>query len=149
MDMITGLIGSLKLNETLFIQFVVFLIGYSFLYFLLFKPYNKAAQERLDRTKGSEESADEFDEEIELLKRKYSAKVKETNVAVKEVFKGYEQQTKRESAELLENANTKIRQEKESKEKEVEALYQQEKNKVPALAQGLKEDLKKVLVGIS
>ena len=148
MEMLLGLIDSLKLNNTLFVQFVIFLIGFSFLYYVLFKPYSNAAQIRFERTTGSEENADKYDEEIELLKRKYGEKVKETNHAIKTVFSDYDQKTKKEIADLMMSAQSKYKEEKDIKEKEAQDHYQKEKAKVPTLAQELKAQLKKVLAGV-
>jgi F0F1-type ATP synthase membrane subunit b/b' len=147
MEMLLGLIDSLKLDNTLFIQFLIFLVGYAILYYVLFKPYNEAARIRHERTKGSEDSADKYDDEIEILKRKYGQKAKETNLAVKEVFTDYETKTKKEVADLLMQAQTKYKSEKEEQEKAVYAHFETEKTKVPNLVKDLKEQLKKVLAG--
>jgi|GEM_PF-3570346 len=147
MEMLLGLIDSLKLDNTVFIQFLIFLVGYSIIYYVLFKPYNEAAKIRYERTKGNEDSADKYDDEIEILKRKYGQKAKETNLAVKGVFVDYETKTKKEVAELLMAAQTKYTAEREEKEKEVFAHFETEKTKVPNLVKELKEQLKKVLAG--
>lgn len=147
MEMILGLIDSLKLNNSLFVQFVIFLVGFSFLYYVLFKPYNNAAEIRFERTTGSEENADKYDEEIELLNRKYGQKAKETNLAIKTVFVDYEEKTKKEIADLMMAAQSKYKEEKDSKEQEANAHYQKEKSKVPVLVEELKAQLKKVLAG--
>lgn len=147
MEIILGLIDSLKLNNSLFVQFVIFLVGFSFLYYVLFKPYNNAAEIRFERTTGSEENADKYDEEIELLNRKYGQKAKETNLAIKTVFADYEEKTKKEIADLMMAAQSKYKEEKDSKEQEANAHYQKEKSKVPVLVEELKAQLKKVLAG--
>lgn len=148
MEMLLGLIESLKLNNTIVAQFIIFLIGYSILYYLLFKPYNRAAQARYDRTVGSEQSANKYDEEIELLKRKYGEKVKQTNAAVKNIFTEYEEKAKKDSSKMALEAQEKNRNEKQAKENQVNDQYQDELKKVPQLASDVKEELKKVLVGI-
>lgn len=147
MDMLVGLINSLKLNNTLFIQFAIFMVAFAFLYYVLFKPYNKAAQTRYDRTTGSEESTDKYDEEIELLKRKHGQKVKETNETVSSIFSDYDTKGKKEAATLMLQAQASYKTEKESKEKALDDLYQTEREKVPSLTQDLKNQLKKVLAG--
>ena len=145
--MLLSLVESLKLDNTLFVQFVIFLLGFTFLYYVLFKPYSQAANVRYERTKGNQDSADKYDDEIELLKRKYGKKVKETNLAVKSVFADYDTKTKKEVSELLFEAQSKYKSEKEAQEKKVNNHYQSEKSKVPNLVQDLKNQLKKVLAG--
>jgi F0F1-type ATP synthase membrane subunit b/b' len=147
MDMLLGLVDSLKLNNTIFVQFFVFLCGYTILYYVLFKPYNNAAQIRYERTTGSEESADQYDEEIELLKRRYGQKVKDNNEMISSVFSSFDEKAKLEAAELMMAAQTKYKNEKDLREKELEERFENEKSKVPQLTQDLKEQLKKVLAG--
>ena len=147
MDMLIGLINSLKLDETLFYQFVVFMVGYYFLYYVLFKPYNNAAQIRYQRTTGSEESADKFDEEIELLSRKYGEKVKETNEAISSIFSDSEEKTKKEASAVMLEAQSKYKSEKDQREQVLNTQYKAEEAKVPELTKDLKAQLKKVLAG--
>ncbi len=147
MDMLVGLIDSLKLNDTIFIQFIVFMVGYMFLYYVLFKPYNNAAQKRYERTTGSEESADKFDEEIELLNRKYGQKVKEMNESISAIFLEADEKTKKEASEILITAQQKYKSEKEQKEESLNKEFKAEEAKVPELSKDLKAQLKKVLAG--
>lgn len=145
--MLLDLINSLELDQTIVFQFGIFLVGFLFLYYALFKPYNDAAEERYQKTVGSEESAYKYDEEIELLRRKYGNKVKETNLAVKEVFQDTETKAKKEINELLISAQEKYRTEKEKQEEEIRKSFQVEKEKVPSLVSELKDTFKKVLLG--
>ncbi|MGH1467843.1 MAG: ATP synthase F0 subunit B [Bdellovibrionales bacterium] len=147
MDMLVGLISSLKLNNTLFVQFLIFLVAYAFLYYVLFKPYNNAAQLRYDRTTGNEENADKYDEEIELLKRKYGQKIKEINTSVTGVFSEFDERGKKEASALMLEAQQTYKAEKDQKEKDLNDHYLKERDKVPALTQDLKAQLKKVLAG--
>lgn len=146
MDMILGLIDSLGLNSTLFIQFGIFMVSFGILQYVLFKPYNKAAQERYNRTVGNEESAHQFDEEIELIQRQYREKAQATNNDVQAVFLNEEQSGKNEVNSILKTAKDKYQSNKEKLEKEAAHEYSSEQSKIPNLVPELKDALKKVLV---
>ncbi len=147
MDMLVSLIDSLKLNNTLYIQFLVFLVGFFFLYYVMFKPYNKAAQARYDRTIGNQENTDKYDEEIESLKRKYSQRVKEINESTSLIFLDYDNRFKKEAASLMLKAQQSYKSEKEQKEKNIMDSYEKEKEKLSILSIEIKKQLKKVLAG--
>lgn len=146
MEIINGLLDSLGINPTLFAQFCLFLVGFGIMHYMLFKPYNEYANERFNRTVGNEETANQFDEDIELLKRKYSDKAFQTNKEVQLVFSQAEQKAMKDSNGILERARDKFFAEKQKLEKQVESNYKEESAKVPSLAPELKESLKQVLV---
>jgi F-type H+-transporting ATPase subunit b len=147
MEIVSGLIDSLELDLSLFIQLGIFLLSYIVLHYLLFKPYNSVAQKRFDATTGSLESATQFDEEIELLKREYGKAVKETNEKVKGIYDTADASAKKEAQDILIKAQEDYLAEKTTRSKEIEALYQEESKKIPQLSQDLKDSLKKVLLG--
>jgi len=139
MDIVSGLIDSLELNLSLFIQLGIFLVSYVVLHYLLFKPYNIVAQKRFDATTGSLESATQFDEEIELLKREYGK--------IKGIYDSTDASAKKEVQEIVMKAQSEYLAEKTTRSKEIEANYQEESKKIPLLSQNLKDSLKKVLLG--
>ena len=147
MDIVSGLIDSLELNLSLFIQLGIFLVSYVVLHYLLFKPYNIVAQKRFDATTGSLESATQFDEEIELLKREYGKAVKETNEKIKGIYDSTDASAKKEVQEIVMKAQSEYLAEKTTRSKEIEANYQEESKKIPLLSQNLKDSLKRVLLG--
>lgn len=147
MDILLGLIDSLELNPSLFIQLGLFLITFFIIHYLLFKPYNLVAQKRYDATTGSIESATQFDEEIELLKRDYGKAVKETNEKVKGIYDESNESAKKEAGNIIAKAQADYLAEKTKKTKEIESEYHEESKKIPELSQDLKKSLKKILLG--
>lgn len=144
--MLSGLIQSLELDLSLFIQFGIFLVSYVFLHYVLFKPYNEKAQERYTKTTGSIESANQFDEEIELLKREYGKTVKKTNTEIKQIHEAEQLEAKKEVQTLIQNAQESYQKEKQMRSEEIEKAYITEKSKIPSLSKELKDSLKKVLI---
>ena len=147
MEIISGLIDSLELDPSLFVQLGIFLLSYFVLHYLLFKPYNMVAQRRFDATTGRLESVTQFYEEIELLKREYGKAVKETNKKVKEIYDRCDSVAKKEAQDIMIKAESEYLAEKTMRSKEIEARYQEESKKIPQLSQDLKGSLKKVLLG--
>ena len=146
MEMLSGLIQSLELDLSLFIQFGIFLASYVFLHYVLFKPYNEKAQERYAKTTGSIESANQFDEEIELLQREYGKTVKKTNAEVKKIHESEQSEAKKEVQKLIQTAQDSYQKEKRERSDEIEKTYNTEKSKIPSLSKDLKKSLKKVLI---
>ena len=144
--MLSGLIQSLELDLSLFVQFGIFLVSYVFLHYVLFKPYNEKAQERYAKTTGSIESANQFDEEIELLKREYGKTVKKTNADVKQIHESEQSEAKKEVQTLILKAQESYQKEKLERSEEIEKAYITEKSKIPSLSKELKDSLKKVLI---
>jgi len=147
MDIVLGLINSLGLDLSLFVQLGIFLLTFFVMHYLLFKPYNLVAQKRYDATTGSIESASQFDEEIELLKRQYGQAVKDTNEKVKSIYDESNESAKKEVNKIITTAQAEYLNEKGKRTKEIESEYQEETKKIPQLSQELKKSLKKILLG--
>jgi len=137
MEMLRGL----GVNSTVGIQLVIFLVGYAFLYFALFKPYFRAYAERVDRTMGRAELAERYIAESTALQAEYETKARELSSQYKSIFDESRSQALREydrvvsEARLaakaqLENAKQKIRS-------ELENANNQLQKEIPAVAEAI------------
>lgn len=80
------IIANLGVDLTIFFQFVSFLVGYFFLYFLVFKPYMKAYEERERRTEGTEEVAERLLTDTKDLQTEYQVKAQQLNAQYKSLY---------------------------------------------------------------
>lgn len=80
------LIVSLGINKTLFIQLGLFLIVFFFLRFYVFSAYYKAFEEREKRTVGSEDYAQELQQQIAEFEMQYQNKARQTHQQIGAVF---------------------------------------------------------------
>ncbi len=129
LEIARSIIDTLHLNQTFFIQFGCFVITFSFLSLLLFKPYFKAYEERLEKTQGSENVAVKMLADSESLYSQYQEAARQLNVEIKAVYEGLRGDTQKEAENILaagrKDAQTKV----EKAVKEVSSQLESEKNK--------------------
>ena len=80
------MLQQLGINETVFLQFVIYIISFPLLHILVFKPFSAAHEERQNRTKGSEQLSYEFQQKATELQTTYQQKVREVNQSIQEIF---------------------------------------------------------------
>lgn len=133
LEIAKSIIDTLHLNQTFFFQFGFFVITFSFLSLLLFKPYYKAYEQRLAKTQGSEDVAVKMLADSESLYSQYQEAARQLNLEIKAVYDELRGHTHKETENIV-NAGRKDSQSKVEKAiKEVSSQLETEKNK--ALAQ--------------
>ena len=123
-------------NQTVFIQFFIFIISISFLTIFVYGPYFKAYDQRLLQTKGADQVAYETQEEVKKIESIFQVRAREINEKLKNVFEGSKIQTiaaistilnnaKVTAAELTEAARVKIQLQRAGAEKDVQKTSQE------------------------
>jgi F-type H+-transporting ATPase subunit b len=113
------ILRQLGVNDTIWIQLVLFLIAYFFLSQFLFKPYQRNLKYREKNTGGSVEEATQLNASAERLAMDYQGKMKSQNeqaTALYEQFKSQGQAeedrivaaAREEAARLMEQTRIKI-----------------------------------------
>ena len=82
----------LGINETVFIQFVIYIATFTFLTLYVFGPYSAAVQARETKTKGSEEIANEYHKKTVELHSEYETKAREVHGHIQEIYKKLKQE---------------------------------------------------------
>ncbi len=82
----TNILVGLGVNETLYHQLAIFLVGYGFLYLLVFKPYFHMLKERENRTVGNEDLAGQILKKTKGLETEYQLKARQLNARYKEIY---------------------------------------------------------------
>ena len=93
-------------NQTVFIQFFIFIISISFLTIFVYGPYFKAYDQRLLQTKGADQVAYETQEEVKKIESIFQVRAREINEKLKNVFEGSKNQTMSAISTILNNAKT-------------------------------------------
>lgn len=81
-----AILESIGLDQTLFIQFAIFFVTYIFINQLVFKPYNKAFEERTKKTVGNQGLAEQALEETKVLELEYEQKARMINSEFKTIY---------------------------------------------------------------
>ena len=84
-----AVLHQLELNQSFFIQLIVFTIEYIALSRFVFAPYTKAFNQREERTKGGEDLALEIHKNAVELRAQYDSKASQVSGNVKTIFDDY------------------------------------------------------------
>lgn len=125
-------------NNTVFIQFALFILAITFLSNFVFKGYTDSVYARKQNTKGGEELALEVQKKTEELTSKYETKLRSLNEQLKKVIdtaklaatKEYDEQISKARAE----ANTIVLDNRTKIEKAIQSAHAEIKNQSSQVA---------------
>lgn len=98
------MLHQLGVNNTVFFQFVIYILVFPLLHILVFKPFAKAQEERQNRTKGSEQLSYEFHQKTAELQSEYQRRAREVNGLIHEIFVEAKTQASTEQEKILQAA---------------------------------------------
>ena len=146
MRAVLDILISLGVNQTVFAQFVVFLVAFIFLKYFIFSPYLRAYEERRKRTVGSAGVARELQEQIAQLESDFSKKAKALNEQIKNVFEEKRQKANKETATVVSLAQKAAQEKMTVGKKEVQQAYDEAKDQLRNLAPDLGQTIKQRLL---
>jgi len=131
MEMISGILNSLGVNSTLWIQMGVFLLAYLVLSQFLFKPYLAVFHERHQQTSAQVDHADRIIEETKNLQKDYETQARILNREHRAIYdqsrtealREFDRlvgEAKDEASEIMAQAQKKITKSLEESEKNLE-----------------------------
>lgn len=139
------LLTALGVNQTVAIQFILFLVVYIVLNKALFTPYLAALDERRSRTEGQSEKAEQFMEEAKTLQEKYALKARELNDKQKDVYDQIRIEGQKRYEELVSVAREKTKSAIEAAQKnlktELQNIRQQTEKEIPVITNLITERL--------
>lgn len=101
MSQVLDILRSLGINSTVYYQFGIFFIAYLSMMLIVFKPYLRAYDERLARTVGGQEEAENLLIEAEQQEEIYRIEAKKLNDEIKDIFAKSNEKAKQETDEIL------------------------------------------------
>ncbi len=137
-----AVLEQLGINQTVYIQFFIFLIAFITLSQVVFAPYAKALTEREARTKGGEELAGELQKQSVELKTQYEAKARKVSGDIKTIFDSYRDQANREYEQIISKARAES-------QRLVEEARLRVSIETAEAAKKLREDLPKIASAIT
>lgn len=139
------LLTALGVNQTVSIQFALFIVVYFILNKVLFTPYLAALDERRSRTEGQSEKAEQFMEEAKSLQEKYALKARELNDKQKDIYDQVRLEAQKRYEELVSSARESAKIVIETAQKnlkvELQGVRQQTEKEIPALTSLISERL--------
>jgi len=116
------MLHQLGINETVFVQFVLYIVAFPLLHILVFKPFARAQEERQNRTKGSEQLSYEFHQKAAEIQAEYQRRVREVNGIIQEVFSQAKGEASREQEEILQAAKGEAQKISDENHKKIATL---------------------------
>jgi F0F1-type ATP synthase membrane subunit b/b' len=122
MEALSGIVRSLGIDYTLFIQLPIFLIVLFSLWFILFKPYFEASLQRRAQTTGNQDEAESISAKTRELETLYQRKARGSNMDIKALYDRERLEAQQEHERILleskdrarvflENAKTRVQEE--------------------------------------
>lgn len=134
-------------NETVFIQFLLFVVTISFLTVFIFNPYFKAYDQRHKLTKGAEQVAGETQDEQKKLEQIYQLKAREINSKIKTIFDSSNQEASKVSQEKIELAKNQIAIKINESAKQIDLEKNNAEKQVLQIADGVSQEITKKIMG--
>ena len=140
-------LSALGLNETVVIQFVLFIFVFGFVYGLLFKPYFSAFLKRTERTVGNTEAAEKIGQEVRSLEDRYVALAREANQKMKSAFDKIRNEAAQEHDAIIRQTRDQTRRELEQVQLAAKSQLDRSQAEMKSEATGLSGGIVQKLLG--
>ena len=141
------LLKSLGINNTIIIQFFIFIIAYLILTRMVFMPYFKAYMERYNRTVGSEDDATKLIEETSGLEAEYEENAKALNIKIKKIFDSEKKTAVDEQTKILKSANLKAEEYRKNSDLKLEETKSKIYNELQQEVAPIADLIKNTVIG--
>jgi|GEM_PF-1399138 len=142
-DYIGGILTSLGVNSTFFIQLAIFCFTYIAMYFIAIKPYMAAIKERKRRTEGSSDKAKDLTSEAETIRETFAREAKEHNSNVQAIYSKSNSEALDAKAKIIEEAKVKVERQTSQQAKDLEdAIAQSRKqleSEIPNISKSIED----------
>ncbi|MEQ1722139.1 MAG: hypothetical protein ABL930_03125 [Pseudobdellovibrio sp.] len=134
-------------NQTVFIQFALFIISISFLTIFVYGPFYKAYDQRLEQTKGADQVAYETQEEAKKLESIFQVRAREINQKIQGVFDSSKSQASDSAGLILNQAKAKVAESTDVARKDIGAQKVNAEKEVQRISQEVSAEISKKLTG--
>jgi F-type H+-transporting ATPase subunit b len=104
LSQLTAILTGLGVNQTIWIQLILFILTYLILANLVFKPYQSALNERHKKTLGGEDVTKKLIFETQELQARFERKARQVNEEIKSVYDLARAEAARRQTEILDAA---------------------------------------------
>ena len=140
------LLQTIGVNGTIFYQFIIFVVAFTAINMLAIKPYFRAQQERVNRTEGSQEAADDLIKKTEQLEAEYAERATKLNETYSEFYSKASAEAQKKADSMLSEARDQSLKTLETQRADIEKGLSAAKNEVSAQIPVISEEIVKRLV---
>lgn len=141
MSQVIEILKSLGIDDTVYFQFGIFFVAFISMKYIVFKPYLDAHDERIKRTVGGQEEAEQLLEKAAETEKAYAKKAKSLNSEIKEIFAVQNTNAKKEIEQIMAVAKKEADSQTEASRKEldesVSAARREMENHIPTISQNI------------
>lgn len=123
MATLLGILSSLGVDHTFFVQLVLFMIVLIFVWQVAFVPYFKAYQMREERTTGSQEAAEDLTKNTERLERDYQHQARALNDEIRARFDQQKAAAAKEQEVVISEAREKAKESVAQAREKIQSEY--------------------------
>ena len=141
MDQVLEILRSLGINSTVLYQFVIFFFAYISMQFIVFNPYLKAYSERVRRTVGGQEEAQDLLDQADQQESRFKDLAKDLNGKIKAIFSEKNALAKTEVEKIVnqakETAESQLKESRQALNKAVEEARKDMENHIPEISKNI------------
>jgi F-type H+-transporting ATPase subunit b len=134
-------------NETVFIQFIIFIVVISYLTTFVYGPYFKAWDQRMQQIKGADQVAQETHDEAKKIEAVYQIRAREINEKIKAVFDASRKQATDSAATLLNQAKSLVADLTDKASQDITAQKQNAAKDIQTISAEVANEISKKLTG--
>lgn len=134
-------------NQTAFIQFVLFIVAISFLTVVVYGPFFKAYDQRLQQTKGAEQVAFETEEEAKKIEQIYQTRAREINKKINEIFEKSKREATDAATQILNTAKSAVGAQTDKARAEIDLQKTRAQGEIQNISSQVATEITKKLTG--
>ncbi len=143
MSQVIEILTSLGINSTFYYQFGIFFVAFISMKYIVFKPYLNAYDERVKRTVGGQEHAEQLLSEAGEKEEAYRKEAKKLNGEIKEIFAEQNSKAKKEIEQIMavakKEADEKTNQALKELEISVREARKEMENHIPEISKNIEK----------
>lgn len=147
MNVVLQILLQLGANETVFIQFVLFVATISFLTVVVYGPYFKAYDQRMNQTKGADQVADEAQSEAKKIEVIYQTKAREINEKIKAIYEDIRKGALEQVSQIVNAGKTEVTKSADQARAQIQAQKTNAEKDLVQVSQDVATEISKKLTG--
>ena len=147
MEVVFKILSQLGANQTAFIQFGIFILSISFLTVFVYGPFFKAYDERVKLTKGSDQIAEETENEAKKIEVIYQSRAREINQKIRDVFEASKTQATATANTILNQGKSSVASTTDQALADINAQKSKAANEISTISQDVASEISRKLTG--